>query len=210
MNFFRKIYNDYFCVNLKDYDKIGIDLEINKILLFLFLGLIAATVFISITSANTSLLLKKLLRSDAFSEEKAKKLSELGLSDNRAVKSLLSKGSGPIDKIIRFVGYQKPTYEEYVEYQNQQKKAKYKPNSGEKYDKKSISDESIDRISISPDLSSVSIYIDPEKKDYAERIYKINSTSITKTVLSCLAILAFYLLIFFLMPGILSLINGIL
>ena len=203
MNLLKNIYNNYFSLNLKSYDKIGVDLEINKVLLFVFIGLCIATVIISINQMNTSLLLKKLLRLEAFSESKARTLGQLGLDQNFVIKGLLSKTSGRLISIITFVGFQRPSYEDYVNYEKTKKSLKFKPAEAKKdFDLTTAP-------SLTPDLKTAAIYISENNVDAAEELYKRNSTSILKTVLACLLILVAYVAIMLLMPSILSLVNSI-
>ena len=203
MKFFSDIYYKYFCVNLNDYDKIGIDLQINKLLLFVFIGLCVATVIISITQLNTALLLKKLLRTESFSSENAKTLENLGLDKNIVLKYILSKTTGKLFSVISFAGYKRPSYEEYVSYEKAKKAAKFKPKEA------NADFENTPIPSLKPDLATCSIYIEKSNVSAAEELFKHNSTSILKTVLSCALLLAFYVAIMFLMPGILSLVNTI-
>ena len=88
MNIFKRFYKDYICVRLSDYRGFDSELQINKLLFFVFLGLAAASVIITLQNSAASLLLKKLTRAGAFGEEKSKRLADLGLGDSRAVKRL--------------------------------------------------------------------------------------------------------------------------
>ena len=115
MSFFEKLYNDYICLNLGDYPNIGVNFEINKLLIFVFIGLCVACFIIGKNQANVSLLLKKLMRAEAFGEDNGKTLAELGLSDNKSVKTLIEKNSGVIKKVVSVKGIKKMTYEEYIE-----------------------------------------------------------------------------------------------
>lgn len=204
MQFFKNIYDKYLCVNLRDYENLGLNLEINKLLFFVFVGLCIASVFISINQAKISLLIKKLIRSEAFSEQAAKSLSDLGLGNDKGIKSILSKQSGVITRIVSFVGYKKPTYEEYVEAQKAKKKNKYLPKELKDNNDKNAS------LLLSPDFDTVSVYIDESQIDYAKHYYKTNSSSISKTIFSCVLIMVFYIAVMFLMPTLLELVNSIL
>jgi hypothetical protein len=110
VNFFDK----YIELNLKDYS-LGIDLEINKIILMFAIGISIACFFINMRQGAIATLLKKLIRSDAFGEENAVSLKELGLDKNSSVKRLISKKEGYLKRIIKRVGERDITYEEYME-----------------------------------------------------------------------------------------------
>lgn len=109
----KTFYEKYLCLNLKDYG-FGIDFEINKILIILFVGLCIACFFVNYNQSNLALVLRKLIRSGAIGESNAKTLSELGLSSSKPVKKLLLKSGGPMKSIISYVGEVKLTYEEYI------------------------------------------------------------------------------------------------
>jgi len=210
MNPFVRFYNDYISVNLKDFKNIGFDLEINKLLFFAVVGLCAACFFINYLQNNVATVLKKLMRLGAYGEENAKTLSELGLSDSRAAKKLLSLDSGSISKAVCRIGLERPSYEEYMK-----AKAAIKANKKKKRtedsdvvaqgeEKASLSLSSLDGI------ESAKFYIPEEMREYAERTLTNNSSSLVRTVLLCALIFGFYIVIVFAMPSILSLINSIL
>ena len=190
MSFFEKIYKNFVCVNLKDYSNIGINLEINKLLFFVTVGLCAACFVINYYHTNTALVIKKLIRADAFGEENSKTLSELGLSDNKSVIRLLSKDESIIKKIVSKSGEKKLTYEEYIELEKQKKLKK---------EKKDLPSNDIDS----------RYFISGNMKIYADRWVCKNSGSLLKTSFYCILLIFFYAVILFSMPSILSLINGL-
>ena len=59
------------------------------------------------------------------------------------------------------------------------------------------------------DPKSSQIYISEDKREYAEHAFSTNNGSAVKTVLSCVLILSFYLILVFLMPTMLSYLNSI-
>ena len=67
-------------------------------------GIIAACFVINARQGVIATLLKKLIRSEAFGEENAKSLRDLGLDKNGAVVSLLAKKEGYIKKLVKRVG----------------------------------------------------------------------------------------------------------
>ena len=82
-----------FSINLNEYKYIGVDLEINKIILCTAVVLMACIVVFNTYRANIKLTVSQLVRHKAKDEESAKTLSELGLDRSRAIKKLLGKNN---------------------------------------------------------------------------------------------------------------------
>jgi len=61
-----------------------------------------------------------------------------------------------------------------------------------------------------PDFSAARFYIPRDMEERALRYYNAKSGSVGKTVLACLAILAFYIALVFLMPTVLTAVNALL
>lgn len=214
MNFFKKIYIKYFSVNLNDYPNIKVDFEINKFLFFVALGLCFACFLINYYQLNISVLIKKLIRLEAFSEDKGKTLKELGLADHKPTKNLLLKNSGIIKKVVAVVGRKNLTYEEYIAAEKQKKASKKKSsfaidskennNSDITAEKSTETKDTADEI----DFSIAKLYIIPEMREYAEHSMK-NGSSHIKTALYCVLILVFFIALVLLMPSLLVLVNNI-
>ena len=203
MDLIKDFYNDFICLNLKDYKNIGIDVEINKLILLFFGALIIGCIIVSINQMNLTLLIRKLMKIEAYTEESAKTLSELGLADNAGIKSLVNKNDGRISKIIAVVGIKRQTYEEYMEAERKRKEARRLPPA----DRKAV----LDSLSVGEiDASNAKIYIPEDKKEYASYVYSSGNGSVLKTVLSCTLILVVAVAIILLMPTLLSLLNNIL
>ena len=205
MNFLKKIYNEYICVRLSDYKGFESDLQINKLLFFVFLGLCAACVIITYYNGTTALVLKKLVRIGAFGEEKGKTLSELGLGSSRAVKRVLSNKSGSVKHLILQAGAKKLSYEEYTELENSKKELK----GLSKDEKKKKLAEIDERLSPAVDFEEARFFIPEDMKDASERFILDKSTSLAKGFIYCGIILAFYVAITLLMPTLLSWISKI-
>ena len=199
MKFFTDFYEKYLCLNVDDYLKLGFDLEINKLILVLSVGLCIACFYISFIQSNISLFLKKLIRSEAFSEEKSKTLGELGLSDNKTLRRLILKDSGVIKKAVSVLGIKKLTYEEYVEAEKAKKEAK----------KNKSSDPSKSVSSVNIDFNVAKFYIQQDNRAYADHAFTVNNSSIVKTLLYCVLILSFTLTFIFLMPSLLGAVGSI-
>ena len=229
MSGFERFYNKYLCLNFSEYENLGVDFEINKFLLFLSLGLCIACIFINYTQATTSLILKKLLRFECFGEEKARSLESLGLSGNRAVKRALSKDSGLLRRIVRRLGEKKLSYEEYIELQRLQREAKkqsrLKRKAAATEGAKHSSDEgkpqgeaiqlpgsdtTSEALAQNTALTAPSYYIPEEEKEKALHMLQTNNASWAKTIIGCVVIVGFSLILVFTMPFILSGVNSIL
>ena len=203
MDLIKDFYNDFICLNLKDYKNIGIDVEINKLILLFFGALIISCIIVSINQMNLTLLIRKLMKIEAYTEESAKTLSELGLADNAGIKSIVNKNDGRISKIIAVVGIKRQTYEEYMEAERKRKEARRLPPA----ERKAV----LDSLSVGEiDASNAKIYIPEDKKEYASYVYSSGNGSVVKTVLSCTLILVVAVAIILLMPTLLSLLNNIL
>ena len=182
---FKEIYEEYFSLNLRDYSNIGVDLEISKILLWLFIGIIIATIVLNTKRAYTSILIKRLLRYKATDEDSAKTVNELKVHPFGAGLALSS--GGRIRKIIAFKGQKEYTYEEYS--------ALIKS--------KNFKEEKVD-------FKTVSLYIRDNSLQEAEKLAETATPTVLNTVLQCILFLCIYICLLFLMPEILTLINKLL
>lgn len=178
-------YKKYFLINLNSYPNISIDLEINVLLFYFLIGILAAIIFVNYKHAKTQDILKALTRHKAFCEESAKTLSELGI-DTSAMRRMLN-GEGQLAKTVARVGEKSYTYDEYIA---ETKKKGYK-------------EEKID-------FSSAKFFIRESRKDSAIKIVNTGNYSPLNTTLLCLFIVAIYICIALLMPAILSFINSLL
>ena len=181
------IINDFFLINLNRYSNIDIDFQINVFLFILALAICAASVVITLYRSSLQKIIKQLTRLSATGEKTARTLPELGLEKSLILKMALSR-EGRLTRIIGRVGEKLYTYEEYVELSKQ---------------KGGIKREKID-------FNTAKFYIRPEKADAAKNIIENYGTSMLRTVLYCVFVMAFYVCIALLMPEILSLINSFL
>lgn len=104
MNIFKIFYTKYLDINLLDFEHIGFNLEINKVILFLAIALCLAFVGLHRYNINVSHLLRRLIKLDAIGKENAKSLRELKLSESRAVRRLVTNREGYLKRCIFFVG----------------------------------------------------------------------------------------------------------
>ena len=173
-------------LNLNDYENIGIDFEINKLVLFVMLAFCVAAVLLSFYRGTIRLVVMQLIRHSACDENSAKTLKNIGLGDNKIAKYML-KGDNLLTKVVRRVGEVKYSYEEYME----KKKAK------------TLDDGKIN-------IDDASFYIDPEMRERADIIAEKYVTSAQRTAMSILLIVALGICLILVMPGMLNLINTLL
>lgn len=181
----QKFIDKYINLNLKDYENLGFDLEITKLIALVFLGIMIAAVTMNIIKMWRATIIKSLLRHECTSEESAKTLGELRISSRIASLVAFSEG-GRLRKILKRVGEVEYSYEEYVKLQREKKKP-------EKQDPK-----------------ATPLYIPKEKLDEAKRIFDKGAPTVLDSVLICVLLLALYICLVFVMPSLLSLINSML
>ena len=182
---FEKIIYDFFLINLKDYPNINIDLEINVVLLFVSIAIAVCAVVITLYRSALQRAIKQLTRLGATDEASARTLAELGMEKSWILKMALSR-EGRLTRIIGRVGEKRYTYEEYAELSRK---------------KGGIKDERID-------FATAEFYVRPERADDAKNIIENYGTSMLRTALYCVLVLAVYVCIALMMPAILSLIDG--
>ena len=180
-----KFLNKYLNLNLKDYSNIGIDLEINKLLLCFLVGAIVASVLMSFNTTRINITVKKLLRRSALNEESALTLDELGIN-TWSIRRLLS-ASSQLKRLVARVGEPQYTYEEYIALTK----------------KKGYKEEKID-------FSLARFYLREDGLARSRHIVEVGQTSILNTVLFSVLLVAIYCCLALLMPEILTLINNLL
>jgi hypothetical protein len=178
---FANFYRDYFSLNLKDYSNINIDLEINKIIFFIFIGIMIATVVLNYRRYCMIVLIKRLLRYDATDITNAKSISELGIKKHHA-KCAMS--TGRMSKIVYSTERREYTYDQYSQMIKQGKGREEKI-----------------------DFLNERLYIKETEFDNAHLIADNNHPTVFNTFLFCVFILASCVCIMFIMPSILNFIN---
>lgn len=88
-----------FSINLNEYENIGIDLEINKLLAITFLAFLVGIVLYNTYRRNINLTLSQLIRHGAKNEESAETLKELRLDKIGTVRRLLL-GDNLLTKLV--------------------------------------------------------------------------------------------------------------
>ena len=172
---------DYLLLNFKDYIDPGIDFPINIFLLSIAAGLCIASVLITFHRRYIAVLIKQLMRHEAFNEENAKTLSQLRIKPNIVFRSALKRKNGQLASLISRVGEKSYTYEEYAALQK----------------KKGFKEEKID-------FSNASFYINSDAMDRAKKISEDGMPSYFKTILGCIFILVIFICVTLFMPEILS------
>ncbi len=104
---------EFLNLNLKDYTTSKFPLPIGLVLTVMLLALSAAAFIITYRKRYTVAMIRGLLKHNAIDEGSARSLRSLRLSDNRGLKSALSR-SGQLTFIVKRAGAIKPDYDEYV------------------------------------------------------------------------------------------------
>jgi small-conductance mechanosensitive channel len=178
-------FKNYFFINLKDYSSFGFDFPITVVLFCFLIALIFTTVVVNYKRRKIEEMISALTRHKAFDEESAKTLSELHL-DIRSYCRILSS-EGQLTKMVARVGEKKMSYEEFVALSK---------TKGYKEEK--------------PELDTARFYIKEEGRDRANRVLEVGVASTLNTVLFCLLLVAVFICLALLMPGILSALNALL
>lgn len=181
---FIEFYNEIFNINLIDYENIGINFPINKVLFAITAVLCVACVLIELQRKCTRDLVRQLIRHEASSEDTAKTLEELGLKAGFFIKRLLNSDSSFLSRLVKRVGKVQYTYEEYVALQKQKKLPKEKI-----------------------DFHSARFYLDSSEELRKKYIIDNYNPSVLRTVMLCVMMLAIYICVALALPEILSLIN---
>ena len=176
----------HFAINLKSYDNINVNLEINKIVLGTFIVLILGVVILNNYRGNVRLMVMQLTRHNAKDEESAKTLKQLGLQKSASVKKLLS-GDNTLTKIVARVGEVKYSYEEYKALSKKEKKAEVKINFDE-----------------------ATFYLCEDQSDRIANVLDKYNVTTGRTVATCALIAIFGGCLIACMPEILNIVNNLL
>jgi hypothetical protein len=157
-------------LNLKDLG--GGDLPIGLILLFFFVGLIAATVITHLKSAMTYRMIEALVRHKAFDEDSAKTLRALGLSEDQAILRAVKNESSMLKRFVSFVKEDKNAENTASETEKAPSECKCKR----------------------------AYYLGPANADRAKQILSEAEPTLPRAIGYCLLLAAFYLAIALLAP----------
>ena len=181
-----KVLKTCFSINLNEYENIGVDLEINKVLVIAFAAIIVGIILFNMYRQNIKLVVSQLIRHRAKSEDSAKTLGELGLHSNNAVRKMLL-AENLLTRVVARCGERRFSHEEY----------------------KALTDEEKKEIS-TVDFDTARFYIREEKRTFAEGVVTRYNSSTPSTVISCVFAAIVCVCLVACMPGILNVINRIL
>ena len=181
-----KIFKEWFSVNLNDYDNIGVNLEINKVIFGAVIALIIGVIVLDLYRANIKLMVTQLTRHNAKNEDYAKTLSSIGLNNNKIIRWLLTKENF-LTKIVGRKGEKKFEYEEYKTLSNKER------IEAEKFD-----------------IETAEFYIREDKSDLAAGVMEKYGASVQSTVMTCVLIAIVSICIIACMPEMLEMINNLL
>ena len=181
---FKRYILEYFWLNLKDYENIGLDLPIGMILMGLAVALCVSVFYINARKRSALNIITALLRHEAIDEEGAKSLKELSLDGTFGIRSALSKG-GKLSKIVGRVGESVPSFDEY---------SKQKPSEQRELEK--------------ANFEGVKLYIKSEELDAAKRMFEEENASYLPPIILSLSFIAVFAIIGIVLPDLLSLINS--
>ena len=176
----------HFALNLKSYSNIGINLEINKIVLGTLIILILGVVVLNNYRGNVRLMAMQLTRHNAKNEDGAKTLKQLGLHKSNGIKKLLH-GENTLTRIVARVGEVRYSYEEYKALSKKEKKAKVKI-----------------------DFDEAEFYLREDQADRIANILEKYNVTIGRTAMTCIFIAILGGCVIACMPEILSIINNML
>jgi len=175
-----------FSINLNEFEQIGINLEINKVLLIACIAFGIFMILFAIYRNNIRTFVVQLMRHEATSEDKACTLDEIGLSNNKIIIYLISHNS-MLTKIVGRLGAPKYSYEEY--------KALSKKERAE-----------LETI----DFAVEKFYIYEDQKDRARHINEKYATNKKRMTASIIFLILVYVATVSAMPELLNLINNLL
>lgn len=190
MSFFEKLealkeeylFFEYLFLNFKDYKNLGFNLPIGLILVFFAVAFPLAVLFINSKKNTITFAVRQLVRHEAFDESSAKSLSSLRLSQSKSFKKMLVSG-GELSSMIKIVGYEKPSYEDYVKLKKENKNT------------------------AKINFDEIKIYLKTESKEKAYTIAEAEITPIWKPILIIASGILILALLFIFMPEILNLLN---
>ena len=205
---------NYLSINLNEYENIGMNLPIVKLLLVVAVAFIVAIIIINYSKSNLYLMVKQLMRHGALGEDSAKTLGELKLSDKRGIKRALALSS-QMRSIVSTVGEEKMSYEEYLEKKKALQEAKRAENKGGFFKRLWAAVVGFfytrDEILFAEiDFSAARFYIKEEGKNRASKIYNSNDITPIRTAFTCVLVALFFIGLMFAMPEVLNWINSLL
>ena len=188
----KEFYLRFFLINTNEYPNLGADLWINMLLLILLPIVVFILVAYHLVRNNTFLVVKRLSKRNATSEDNAKTLRDLGLDDKKILKWMLS-GDGQITRLVKRKGATEYTYEEYVEAQRNGRK------------KKSADGECPCKSKI--DFETAEFYLDSKQSERIGKICEKYEVRPRNTAIMCVAVVVGFIIVMLMMHEILYLLN---
>ena len=185
----KEFYTRFFLINTNEYYNLGADLWINKLLFVLMPIVVLIWVGYHLVRNNTFLVVKRLAKRDAMSEDNAKTLKDLGLADRKILKWMLS-GDGRITRLVKRKGAPVYTYEEYVEAQKRRKKKS--------------TDGAVDPGKEKIDFETAEFYLDGTQSERITKICASYEVRPRHTVIMCIGIVVTFVIVMLLMHEILT------
>ena len=173
-------------------------LSVPIVILGLFLGLILAAIFSVISKRMNGVFVQKLIGEGALSPEDGKTLPELDFADKLFIRYAVKRGVS-LRRVMRC------REEEEYERDCAEKMEAYVEKR--KTDKKLPKKLKIPKFKIKPDEHH--FYIPEELKVTAETKFDIKGISVGRTVISVIALVAAFLLVFMFLPTMISLVSGL-
>ena len=176
--------DNFLMLNTKDFFPDGIDFYINICLLLIVAAICVFSFVFYYLRYSAATVIKKLLRHEATTSEKARTISSLGLKLTFGIKSAL-RGKAGYKSIIVTDDRKEYTYEEYVALQKS----------------KGFKDKDVD-------FATARFYIAPNMAPHAKSIADKDLTGIFTPILTCVLMVAVFVCISLIMPEILRFITA--
>ena len=181
---FKIFWFDIVLLNLKSYENIGIDFQINVFLFFVALMFCVFAFYIERTRGRIQLLVSQLKRHKAYSSDTAKTLRGLGLKESLRLRMLI-KNNRMLSRLIERTDRKEYTYEEYTA---------LKPSERKKVDK--------------IDFETEKFYIRPESSSRVDDICVSYGFSLVRLLVVFVFIMMIYVALACLSPEILRIIDN--
>lgn len=181
----KQFFSDLFSTNLNDYGSFEGDFNISYLVLFLSLGILVAVVAMNLLNSASCTIIRALVRYEAFGEESAKGLSEIGLEKNLLARYALSANTKLCRTYIKAIGERELSYEEFIALPKKEQR----------------------RYGAKRDIDG-KLFIPADMKTRAEDLVSADTSSILQTLISCLFVLAVCFVILLLLPPLLTFMLG--
>ena len=173
----------YVFLDFSDYKNLVISFPIGLFLIFMTLAFTVAAFVINHRQNLINGCVRQLVRHEAIGEEAAKSLKELRLDSSNALSKMIL-GNGQLAKFVKIKGYEKPSYEEYMQKSPKERRELYAVN-----------------------LKEAKIYLAPEMKDKANKIALAKRSTALRPMILSIVFALICAALFISMPELLELLN---